>query len=131
MKVYVRLDVLSEKYSPGELVKKIGIAGDNLWRKGDIRGKSKIVEKENGWSINSRVALNDDLIDHLMNLQSQVCGCEKKIYEISNLADCLVQVSCAIYYKEEPPLGIEKSQIDWLSKIGACLDIDLYRTELD
>ncbi|QLQ33446.1 MAG: DUF4279 domain-containing protein [Candidatus Thiothrix singaporensis] len=67
-----------------------------------------------------------DLEDHIDNIRNLIRGYENNFKIMSDFYNCEVQLSCAIYYKREPPLFFEKEIIAWLNSMGASLDIDLY-----
>lgn len=126
MESYVRLMVLSESISPEQISSQLGILGDDTWRVGDKRKNTAILEKENGWILHSKKEKSVDLEGHIDNIRALISGYESNFKIISDAFDCEVQLSCAVYYENEPPLLFEKEIIIWLNSIGASLDIDLY-----
>lgn len=122
----VCLNVLSSTLSPEQICDQLGMHGDDTWRIGDKRKNTKILEKENGWAHKSRVKKSAHLEDHIESIMDLVRSFECKFKAISELSDCDVQLSCAVYGDDEPPLFFETKIIGWLSDIGASLDIDLY-----
>jgi len=126
MENHVRLMVLSDNLSPEKLIKQLAMSGDKIWSLGDKRLNTLLLEKENGWVLKSKIALNLDLEDHIENVMSLIKGNEARFKAISNQEGCFIQLSCACYYDDEPPLIFESEVINWLSDLNASLDIDLY-----
>lgn len=126
MENYVRLIVLSESVSPEKISSQLGLLGDETWRVGDKRKHTAILEKENGWILYSKKEKSMDLEDHIDDIRNLIRGYESNFKIMADVYNCDVQLSCAVYYKDEPPLFFEKGVIIWLNSIGASLDIDLY-----
>ncbi|MEN3157787.1 DUF4279 domain-containing protein [Alkalimonas sp. NCh-2] len=126
MENYVRLMVLSESASPEQISSQLGMLGDETWRIGDKRKNTAILEKENGWMLHSKREKSTELEDHIDNIRELIRGCESNFKTLSDVTDCEVQLSCSVYYKDEPQLLFEKEIIIWLNSIGASLDLDLY-----
>lgn len=129
MENYVRLMVLSESVSPEAIRNQLGIFGDDIWRIGDKRKNTIVLEKENGWVLRSKKEKFAYLEDHLENIRELIKGYEGNFKAISDTLDCEVQLSYAVYCEDEPPLFFEKEIIAWLDSIGASLDIDLYSSK--
>ncbi len=126
MENHVRLMVLSDNLSPEKLIKQLAMSGDKIWSLGDKRLNTLLLEKENGWVLKSKIALNLDLEDQIENVMSLIKWNEARFKAISNQEGCFIQLSCACYYDDEPPLIFESEVINWLSDLNASLDIDLY-----
>lgn len=131
MRNYVRLMVISESVSPEQISRQLGVRGDETWRIGDKRKNTDILEKENGWGLHSKKESTMNLEDHIENIRDLIKGFESNFKILSDALDCEVQLSCVVYFKDEPPLLFEKEVINWLNSIAASLDIDLYLSRDD
>ena len=129
MECYVRLVISSKSLTPDQISKKLGLSHDDSWKIGETRNNTSILETDNGLIIKSKKDKNSDLETHIIYLMELTENCKNNLEDFSKIPDCSVQVACAIYYSEEPPLSLEKEIINWISSIGASLDIDLYPIE--
>jgi len=121
---FVSLTIISSRYSPEEMNDLVGVHCDKSWKIGEFRAKTTIKEKDNGWVINSGLEKKDSLEDHIEALLKKIAPLSDKIQYLSE--DNYIEVSCAIYASEAPPLHFEKNVIHQINKLGACLDIDFY-----
>ena len=48
-----RLRIMSDSLRPGQITALVGLIPDKTWEKGDLRAKTRIVEREHGWEISS------------------------------------------------------------------------------
>lgn len=121
---YVRLKIISRSLSPEEMGAAVGIPCDKSWRAGDKRRGTIIIEKENGWVIDSNSRKDAELSSQLAELLKKVqpYGAELRALSMNNT----VEVSCVIYADSAPALYFEKDMIGAIAALGASLDIDLY-----
>ncbi len=127
MENYVHLAVLSDSLDPEEISSQLGLSCDEAWVVGDKRVNTLLLEKENGWVLKSRVEKNADLEDHIESVMELIKDSEHKFKAISCTKGCIVQLSYISYCESTPALNFENEVIDWLSSLGASLDIDIYR----
>ena len=120
----VRLKVLSTLHTPEEISQTLGLDCDKSWCKGDKRAKTVIVEKNNGWVLDSGLPRSAPLEAHIENLLGRLSPHAEKIEKLSRDND--VELSCVIYAASPPPLNFAKTIVHQLGKMGASLDIDLY-----
>ena len=104
----------------------LGLAYDKSWRIGDKRGRSGIIQKNNGWVLTSKVSSSAPLEDHISDLLVRLADHTDAIREISRRDE--VELSCVIHAAHPPPLNFSKDLVHNLSQLGASLDIDLYLT---
>jgi hypothetical protein len=64
----VRLKVTSASRTPEKITDATGILCDHSWRIGEKRGKTILVEKTNGWVLNSKMPKNATLEAHIEEL---------------------------------------------------------------
>jgi hypothetical protein len=122
-KMYVSLRLTSNSKSPEQFFSELGVVAEKSWRKGDIRKKTRIVEKENGYefvAVYARDATFDEMVSGLLARLEPISG------KIRTLACDHVQLTCAVYSKEAPAIQFSPLVIEDLSRMGASIDIDLY-----
>ncbi len=124
MKCFVRLKITSKILSPEEINTSLNIQCDKSWKVGDKRGKSNIIERNNGWILNSGMDEKLDLELHISALLDRLSNSKEKIKSITK--HCTVDFSCALYSKELPALYFDKRIINSISELNANFDIDLY-----
>ncbi|HAS8259311.1 TPA: DUF4279 domain-containing protein [Vibrio vulnificus] len=129
MRVYARLSIMSESVSSKDISGQVGMSFDELWDIGDRRKLGSIVEKDNGCTIKSEVDSSSTIEDHLESLFMRTVDKEHSIRLLSDRGDVYIQVSLSIYSEDAPPLTFERKYINWISNIGASLDVDLYPFE--
>jgi len=124
METFVRLKILLKK-DDGECLKKLQHLGfDRVWKKGDIRPNTKIIEKADGCIISSGEGRDASLEHHLNSLLLVLQNDISSIKELSK--NNTVEVSCAIYSSEIPSLYFDQLTISRIAEFGASLDIDFY-----
>lgn len=128
MEGHVRLVVTSNCLSSTKIIDLLGIRGDRTWNAGDVRERTVIREPESGWIINSTAEKFLHIEDHIKNIMELVDGLESNFKSVSEIIGCEVQISCTIYCDDVPQLNFSKATISWAGKLGASLDIDIYRT---
>lgn len=126
---FVRLKTFSVSLTPEQITEAIGLPCDRSWRIGDKRGKTIIIEKENGWILNSSLSLEASLDAHVENLLSRLTPIADKIRKFSE--QNRVEFSCVVYADSPPALNFTESVIFQLAQLGASLDIDLFLTADD
>ena len=119
----VRLHIFGEA-TPELLDAQLGIRCDSSWRKGDRRGRTLIIEKENGWSLDSGLPESESLENHCRALLERLSGHYAEIRKVSESDS--VELSCVLYSDSPPALNFERSVMEAVSLLGASLDIDLY-----
>lgn len=121
---YIRLKVLSAYLSPEQITEAIGIPSSSSWKSGDKRGRTIIIEKENGWVVQSKLDEKRELCSQLFDFLKQIAPYSERFLELSKKNT--VELSCIIYARTEPVLYFEKETIEAIAAFGASFDIDLY-----
>src|SRR5438552_16187438 len=120
----VRLKITSISRTPEQISEAAGLTCDRSWRIGDKRGKTIIVERTNGWVLNSGLAKSASLEAHIEELLERLIAHADKIRTLSEQES--VELSCVVYAASPPALNFNKSVIRQLGQLGVSLDVDLY-----
>jgi hypothetical protein len=123
---YAKLGIFSSTLTPDQVNSILGIKCDQSYLIGDRRGRTNILEKENGWIIFSNIPRDAPLEDHVKNLLERVSPIIDKIRGIADRPDAEVELGCVIHANEEPPLFFTKEVVATLHRMGASIDVDLY-----
>jgi len=124
-KIHVSLSIVDEALDPEEVTSSTGIVPSTIWRKGDIRPKTTIAEKENGWELRSTLSPSALLGEHLRHLLSAIHPGVEQLQEFTRQYYSVL--SCAIYFDESSPeIHFEPSVIQQLAMLNLRLDIDVY-----
>jgi hypothetical protein len=122
--IIVRLKVTSASRTPEQISDATGILCDHSWRIGEKRGKTSIIEKTNGWILNSKMPKNAPLEAHIEELLGRLIVRADRIRALSEQET--VEFSCVIYASTPPSLNFNKSVIQRVCQLGASLDVDLF-----
>ena len=125
--IIVRLKILSVTYTPDQITSITGLRCDRSWLVGDKRGNTTILEKCNGWILNSNLPKDASLVDHIENVLEQAGPVASNLRALSEYAE--VELSCVIYSFSPPALNFKCEIIERINTLGASLDIDLYILE--
>jgi len=125
----VRLKVRSPTFTPDQITAVISIPCDARWCIGDTRPHTTIREKDNGWVLGSGLPKDVALEEHIDALLHVLNSRADSIRSLSAVAK--VEFSCVIYAEATPALNFDASVINRIARLGAALDIDLYRIECD
>jgi len=122
--IIVRLKIISNRQTPEQITDTVGLACDKFWRIGDKRGKTIIVEKNNGWVLNSSLPKSASLEAHIESLLERLSPFATKIHMFAE--HDVVEFSCVIYAANPPALNFSKEVVQNISLLGASLDVDLF-----
>lgn len=118
------MKVTSASRTPEQISDATGILCDHSWRIGEKRGKTILVEKTNGWVLNSKMPKNAPLEAHIEELLGRLLVHADRIRALSEQET--VEFSCVIYASAPPSLNFNKSVIQRVCQLGASLDMDLF-----
>ena len=118
------MKVTSASRTPEQISDATGILCDHSWRIGEKRGKTILVEKTNGWVLNSKMAKNAPLEAHIEELLRRLVVHADRSRALSEQET--VEFSCVIYASAPPSLNFNKSVIQRVCQLGASLDMDLF-----
>jgi hypothetical protein len=127
--IIVRLKIISYCQVPQQITNMVGLACDKSWLIGDKRGKTIIVEQNNGWVLNSSLPKSASLEAHVENLLKRLSPYADKIQKFAEHDN--VEFSCVIYATTPPALNFSNAVIQKISLLGASLDVDLYLNDGD
>lgn len=125
-KVQVCLRLMSDKNSPEQIFANLGVPADHSWRKGDRRGRTSLVERENGYEFRS-----DQPSEMSLEEQASVllCRLDPIAKKIRALGCDQVQLACVVYSSSVPSIHFPSSVVEKLGFLGASIDVDLYVAE--
>ena len=121
-----RLDIISHSITPEELNNTLGMTCDESHYIGDLRKNTIIHEKENDWTIKSRLPRTSPLEDHIVDLLERISPITDKIRSVADKSDVEIEVICVIFTSERPAIFFTKEQVKTIYEMGASIDIDLY-----
>ncbi len=124
MEVFASLSVTSSQMSAAEIGAAIGAQCDRCWAAGDVREKTTIKEKKNGWRIVCHSSSIDDIQQPINDLFRRIHGGEDKISALTSCCEILIR--CAVYSNDVPSLYLDAGTLQKLVGITASFDIDLY-----
>jgi hypothetical protein len=127
MDCFVRLKITLTSDSVSDIQKMHELFPDRTWKPGDLRPNTKIIEKNNGCMFLSGLEKEACLEDHLDALLLRTKPIAAAIKEMSR--NHIVEIWCAIYTDNSPPLFFDKNVIEDIASLGANFDIDLYLTD--
>ena len=126
IKTLVSLRLTSETKSPEQIFAELGVPAQKTWRKGERRGKTSILERNNGYEFTGPA-------DESMSLEERAGALMDRlgpIIEAIRRSGCdNVELACVVYASTVPAINFPPSVIDTLSRLGASIDVDLYVAE--
>jgi len=124
--VRVSFEVLDFEGLPSDITNVLGVRPTKTWRKGDRIQKSALLEKENGWSIESDKAPAEQLSELIRRVVASLKGSKDKLAIVSK--NCYTQLSLVLYVHgdERPELHLDADIVQRLAELGAHVDADMY-----
>lgn len=124
MESFVRLKITLGNGNEAEIQELYKLLPDRVWSPGDIRPNTKIIEKSIGCIFSSGLEKDASLDQHLAALLLRTKPVATTIKWLSERNT--VEVWCAIYTRDAPPLFFDKNVVEGIANLGANFDIDLY-----
>lgn len=122
---HVRLVITDQNCRPDEITRSTGISPSRSWQKGDRKGKTLLVEKENGWLLNSSLPADSPFTDHIRCLLDVIEPVEDQFRAFTEKWDS--SIACALYIDDETPeLYFEKWILKRIAALNLSFDLDLY-----
>jgi hypothetical protein len=128
-KFHVSLVILDEDEHdlPEEITRRTGILPSRTWRKGEVKAKTILKHKDNGWELKSSLPLESPLTEHINSLLATIEPMRQELKGFTSKHFSLL--ACAVYFDEETPeLHLGNELISQLAMLNLSLDIDLYCT---
>ena len=109
-----------------EITELLGVQPTQNWDKGDILRTGASPRKFSTWILLSPTAPeNSTVSEQLSGLKRLVPDIDEKLRVLS--VDTVVTISCVVYaYEYWPAINLQAEEIDYLSRISAEFDVDLY-----
>ena len=124
MKVFIRFSVYSTQMTLDQLVQNVDCQPTRVWSAGTLRGKTQIVEKNNGFMIESEYCDCDDLDAILNQFLKTLKINEDRLDSVLDKVGVLLR--CIVYSESTPPIYFSSDTISCISGLNADFDIDLY-----
>lgn len=125
--VKLRLVITDFQEPPSEISRLLGVKPTKTWLRGDpVTDNATIQYKMNGWQVvvstESGKTSMLELVDELISIFGNKVENFKKLPK-----EAEVLLSCIVFpHKYCPELGFRPDQIEFLSKISASVDFDIY-----
>ena len=124
-KIFAWLSVVSEKHSADEISAVTGLRPDRVWRIGDQRPKTSIIEKTHGWVLTSRLQnIGFDVEAHIDDLLQKVRPAAEALSLLPE--DDVVTVHVAIYSESRVLVSLEPHVPRLIAAVGAGFDVEMY-----
>ncbi|MEW6620618.1 MAG: DUF4279 domain-containing protein [bacterium] len=128
---YVYMRITDSKYLslPEEITTTTNIQPTRIWHRGDLRPKTVIKEKENGWELQSKLPKEKPLREHVEHLLSSIEPSLELFKTIT--ARYYTELSCAGYFSESEPfpeIHFDSDLVKRLAELNVNIDIDIYIT---
>jgi hypothetical protein len=125
--IYAELSVCGEPLEPTAVTETLGLEPSTTWRRGDLKGRRtdatydygcwRFCTVQNRLSLEEHVAVLMEVFSDRVDLIRSLC--DEEGFEI--------EVGAVVYQRgESPDISLSKQAINWISSIGASLDIDTY-----
>jgi len=128
-KVVVSFRIMEFTCSHREITKALGMQPTMTWVPGDKVRNTRLVHKENGWSIDINLADATDLHEHVERLLSEVHPFHQELARLCG--DYYAELVCIFYLAgdERPEIHFTPQQLRKLADLNAHIDVDLYCLE--
>ena len=128
-KVVVSFRIMEFKCSHREITKALGIQPTMTWSPGDKVRNTRLVHKENGWSIDIHLEDITDWHEHVERLLSEVHPFQQDLARICGDYDA--ELACIFYLAgdDRPAIHFTPQQLRKLADLNAHIDVDLYLLE--
>jgi hypothetical protein len=120
----VRLKITSSKVCPEQITNLLHITPDRVWKAGEKRLHTDIVENQNGWLANSGLSEGNSLEEQLQAILAKFAEVSPQLRELSEIAT--LEVSCVLYASDIPALNFPPHFVSAMGRWNAGLDIDVY-----
>lgn len=128
--IEVSLRIVGFECQPEEITQELGIQPTKVWQKGEQRNARGIMRnKQNGWGISSGIGRHKGFEHHMDALMMLIEPHLSSFTRVCNQYH--TELSCAVYMYYDngesiPWLGFDKRAVEFLHRIGAVVDFDMY-----
>jgi len=128
-KIVVSFRIMEFKCSHHEITKACGIQPTTTWSPGDKVRNTRLVHKENGWSIDINLEDVTNWHEQIERLLSEVHPFHQDLARLCG--DYYAELACIFYLAgdERPEIHFTPQQLRKLADLNAHIDIDLYLLE--
>ena len=123
-KIYVIFKIVSDVITPEKIEEITGLQCDYKWRIGDKRGKTMIIEKTNGFVIESKLAKTALLREQLFYLLDMLTPYAQSISALPK--ETYREIACVIYSEDRTEMFFNEKIINQIANLNACFGIDYY-----
>ena len=128
-KIVVSFRIMEFTCSHHEITKAFGIQPTMTWSPGDKVRNTRLVHKENGWSIDINLADAADVHEQVERLLGQVHPFHQDLARLCG--DYYAELACIFYLagNDRPEIHFTPQQLGKLVDLNAHIDVDLYLLE--
>jgi hypothetical protein len=128
-KIVVSFRIMEFTCSHHEITKVLGIQPTMTWSPGDRVRNTRLVRKENGWSIDINLEDATDWHEQVEHLLSEVHPFHQDLARLCG--DYYAELACIFYIAgdERPEIHFTPQQLRKLADLHAHIDVDLYLLE--
>lgn len=116
--------ITSATLSAPDIQSRTGLAPDETWKIGQVRGSFGNVEKKHGFVMESKAPISASLEDHVKGMIKRLAPAAQKVGALAN--DCVIEFVCQVHRKAGPRLKFDRDDLRWLGVMGARLDVDTF-----
>lgn len=120
----VRFRITSATLTAADIQTRTGLAPDETWKMGDVRGSFGNAEKKHGFVLESKVQIQSSLDEHVKAMLKRLAPSAQKIGTLTN--EAVIEFICIVHRKAAPMLHFERDDLRWLGVMGAKLDVDIF-----
>jgi len=121
--IQVRLKITSTALTAEQLEAAIGLKPDEAWKIGDRFGAFGVVEKANGFVLESNAIQSSPLEVHLQTMIKRIAPYAQRIGALGD--QIAVELGCIVSAKQAPSVRITRDEVRWIAVMGARLDVDI------
>jgi hypothetical protein len=124
---HVSLRVIDDEYTdlPEEITNQTGISPSETWCKGELKPRTTMQYKDNGWELKSGLPLEASLADHVNFLLSAVGPAREQLMSFTK--KYYSELACAVYFSEgSPEIHFDNDLLRQIAEMNLNIDLDIY-----
>lgn len=119
----VVVKICSSTVTAEELASRLGVKPDLSWKAGAARGTFRVVEKQHGFVLESKLLPTNNSVDeHVLEMIKRLSPCAQTLGALAN--EVTVEFTCSVARRTPPFINIGRDQLRWLAVMGARLIIE-------